>query len=212
MGHIRLAARPIWSWSAPPAPTFWRKMANGLADDLASTALLATDKPVMVCPTMNVMMWQHPATQANMLTLEARGVLRVGPGAGNLACGEVGTGRLAEVMDIVAAVEGSLPRQAHATAASPAGTPSSPAAPPGRPSTRSATSPTAPAASRATRSPRRSRNWARTTLVSGPTELARPAGVDVVRIESARQMYDACHAALPADIAVCAAAVADWRV
>ena len=80
-------------------------MAAGLADDLATTALLASDKPVLIAPTMNLMMWAHPATQANLATLDARGVVRVGPGSGELACGEVGSGRMAEPLEIIAAIE-----------------------------------------------------------------------------------------------------------
>lgn len=212
MGHIRLSREADLVVVCPASADLLAKMANGLADDLASTALLATDKPVMVCPTMNVMMWQHPATQANMLTLEARGVLRVGPGAGNLACGEIGTGRLAEVMDIVAAVEGFFAEQAgpkplagrHAIVTSG---PTWEAIDPVRYIANRSSGKQGHAIAAAL-----AKLGARTTLVSGPTNMVDPAGVEVVRIESARQMYDACHAALPADVAVCAAAVADWRV
>ncbi len=212
MGHIRLSREADLVVVCPASADLLAKMANGLADDLASTALLATDKPVMVCPTMNVMMWQHPATQANMLTLEARGVIRVGPGAGNLACGEIGTGRLAEVMDIVAAVEGFFAEQAgpkplagrHAIVTSG---PTWEAIDPVRYIANRSSGKQGHAIAAAL-----ARLGARTTLVSGPTNMADPAGVDVIRIESARQMYDACHAALPADVAICAAAVADWRV
>ena len=212
MGHIRLSREADLVVVCPASADLLAKMANGLADDLASTALLATYKPVMVCPTMNVMMWQHPATQANMLTLEARGVLRVGPGAGNLACGEVGTGRLAEVMDIVAAVEGFFAEQArpkplagrHAIVTSG---PTWEAIDPVRYIANRSSGKQGHAIATAL-----AKLGARTTLVYGPTNMPDPLGVDVVRIESARQMYEACHAALPADIAVCAAAVADWRV
>ena len=212
MGHIRLSREADLVVVCPASADLLAKMANGLADDLASTALLATDKPVMICPTMNVMMWQHPATQANMLTLEARGVIRVGPGAGNLACGEIGTGRLAEVMDIVAAVEGFFAEQVgpkplagrHAIVTSG---PTWEAIDPVRYIANRSSGKQGHAIAAAL-----ARLGARTTLVSGPTNMADPAGVDVIRIESARQMYDACHAALPADVAICAAAVADWRV
>lgn len=211
MGHIRLSREADLVVVCPASADLLAKMANGHADDLASTALLATDKPVMVCPTMNVMMWQHPATLANMRTLEGRGVLRVGPGAGNLACGEIGTGRLAEVMDIVAAIENFFTEQAapkplagrHAIVTS--GPTWEPIDPVRYIANRSSGKQGHAIASAL------ARLGARTTLVSGPTGLPDPAGVEVVRIESARQMYDACHAALPADVAVCAAAVADWR-
>ncbi len=212
MGHIRLSREADLVVVCPASADLLAKMANGLADDLASTALLATDKPVMVCPTMNVMMWQHPATQTNMLTLEGRGVLRVGPGAGNLACGEIGTGRLAEVMDIVAAIEGFFAQQVgpmplagrHAIVTSG---PTWEAIDPVRYIANRSSGKQGHAIAAAL-----ARLGARTTLISGPTNMPDPAGVDVVRIESARQMLDACHAALPADVAVCAAAVADWRV
>lgn len=212
MGHIRLSREADLVVVCPASADLLAKMANGLADDLASTALLATDKPVMVCPTMNVMMWQHPATQTNMLTLESRGVLRVGPGAGNLACGETGTGRLAEVMDIVAAVEGffaaaQAPKPLAGRHAIVTSGPTWEAIDPVRYIGNRSSGKQGHAIAGAL-----AKLGARTTLVSGPTAEPDPPGVDVVRIESARQMFDACHAALPADIAVCAAAVADWRV
>lgn len=214
MGHIRLSREADLVVVCPASADLLAKMANGLADDLASTALLATDKPVMVCPTMNVMMWQHPATQANMLTLESRGVMRVGPGTGNLACGEVGSGRLAEVMDIVAAVElyfatGSAhqPRPLAGRHAIVTSGPTWEAIDPVRYIGNRSSGKQGHAIADAL-----ARLGARTTLVSGPTWEADPPGVDMVRIESAREMFKACHTALPADIAVCAAAVADWRV
>ncbi|MGY9056673.1 MAG: bifunctional phosphopantothenoylcysteine decarboxylase/phosphopantothenate--cysteine ligase CoaBC [Alphaproteobacteria bacterium] len=216
MGHIRLSREADLVLVAPASADLLAKMCHGLADDLASTALLATDKPVMVCPTMNVMMWQHAATQANMQTLESRGVIRVGPGAGNLACGETGTGRLAEVMDIVAAVELFFATgNAHAAPA--------PGPLAGRHAivtsgpTWEAIDPVRYIANRSSGKQGHAiagalaRLGARTTLVSGPTWEPDPPGVDIVRIESAREMFEACHSALPADIAVCAAAVADWR-
>jgi phosphopantothenoylcysteine decarboxylase / phosphopantothenate---cysteine ligase len=220
MGHIRLSREADLVVVAPASADLLAKMAHGHCDDLASTALLATDKPVMVCPTMNVMMWQHAATQANMLTLEARGVMRVGPGAGNLACGEVGSGRLAEVMDIVAAIEGFFMGNFVGGGAAQAG--AGPLA--GRHAlvtsgpTWEAIDPVRYIGNRSSGKQGHAiagalaRLGARTTLVSGPTWEPDPPGVDMVRIESARQMYDACHAALPADVAICAAAVADWRV
>ena len=214
MGHIRLSREADLVLVCPASADLLAKMAHGLADDLASTALLATDKPVMVCPTMNVMMWQHPATQANMLTLESRDVMRVGPGAGNLACGEVGSGRLAEVMDIVAAVElffatGSAhqPRPLAGRHAIVTSGPTWEAIDPVRYIGNRSSGKQGHAIAGAL-----ARLGARTTLVSGPTWEPDPPGVDMVRIESAREMFEACHTALPADIAVCAAAVADWRV
>jgi len=106
MAHINLSRQTDLVVVAPATADLLAKMAHGLADDLASTTLLAADKPILVAPSMNLQMWAHPATQANIATLRHRGVLQVGPGAGDLACGEVGDGRLAEVLDIVAAIEG----------------------------------------------------------------------------------------------------------
>lgn len=105
MGHIQLSRTADLVVVAPASADLMAKMAAGLADDLASTLLLASDKPILVAPTMNLFMWQHPATQANIATLRSRGVRQVGPGAGDLACGEVGDGRMAEVPEIIAAIE-----------------------------------------------------------------------------------------------------------
>ena len=104
MGHIRLSREADILLVAPATADIMAKMTAGMADDLATTALLATDKPVMIAPSMNVMMWTHPATQANLQTLKDRAVQVIGPGAGDLACGEVGDGRMAEVADILAAL------------------------------------------------------------------------------------------------------------
>ncbi len=108
MGHIRLSREADLIVVAPASADLIARMAAGLADDLATTALLASDKPVLIAPTMNLMMWGHPATQANLATLAARGVTRIGPGSGELACGEVGSGRMAEPLEIVAAIEKML--------------------------------------------------------------------------------------------------------
>ena len=217
MGHIRLSREADLVVVAPASADILAKMAAGIADDLATTALLATDKPVLVAPTMNVMMWAHPATQANIATLESRGVMRVGPGAGNLACGEVGSGRLAEVPEIVAAIEAFL-------LSGPGAVPSAVGPLSGRRAlvtsgpTWEAIDPVRYIANRSSGKQGHAiagalaRLGAETVLVSGPTNLADPAGVSVVRIESAREMHEACFAALPVDVAVCAAAVADWRV
>ena len=210
MGHIRLSREADLVVVAPASADLIARMAAGLADDLATTALLASDKPVLIAPTMNVMMWAHPATQANLATLAARGVMRVGPGAGELACGEVGSGRMAEPLEIVAAIE------RHARAAiggSPAGGRWSPAARPASRSIRCATSRTIPRASRAMRSPRR---WPRSaprpcSSRARRTSRRRP-GSSSSPVETAAEMLAACEAALPVDVAVMAAAVADWRV
>jgi len=212
MGHIRLSREADLVLVAPASADILAKMATGQAGDLATTALLATNKPVMVVPAMNVEMWNHAATQANIATLEGRGVMRIGPAAGDLACGETGSGRLAEPVEIIAAVVDFLEGQ-------PAGKPLA-----GRKAvvTSGPThEPIDPVRYIANRSSGKQGHaiaaalavaGADVTLVSGPVSLPDPTGVKVVRIETARQMLDAVQAALPADIAVCAAAVADWRV
>ena len=209
MGHIRLSREADLVVVAPASADILAKMARGLADDLASTALLATDKPVMVAPAMNVRMWQHAATQANLATLLERGVRIVGPDEGDMACGEFGPGRLAEPDEIAAAIAayfGDHSPLAGRRALVTSGPTHEPIDPVRYIANRSSgRQGHAIAAALA-------RQGATTTLVSGPTHLPDPAGVEVVRIETAQQMLAACQAALPADVAVCAAAVADWRV
>ena len=211
MGHIRLSREADLVVVAPATADLMAKMAAGLADDLASTALLATDKPVLIAPAMNVEMWGHAATQANIALLERRGVLRVGPGAGDLACGETGSGRMAEPEEIVVAIENALAgRASGALAGKRAVVTSGPTWEPIDPvryiaNRSSGKQGHAVAAALA-------RHGAEVTLVTGPTHEPDPANVGMCRIETAREMLDACMAALPADIAVCAAAVADWRV
>ncbi len=211
MGHIRLSREADLVVVAPATADLMAKMAAGLADDLASTALLATDKPVLVAPAMNVEMWGHAATQANVALLERRGVLRVGPGSGDLACGETGAGRMAEPEEIAAAVEAALAgRAAGALAGLRALVTSGPTWEPIDPvryiaNRSSGKQGHAVAAALA-------RHGAEVVLVAGPTQEPDPARVRMRRVETAREMLDACMAALPADIAVCAAAVADWRV
>ncbi|MDA8232461.1 MAG: bifunctional phosphopantothenoylcysteine decarboxylase/phosphopantothenate--cysteine ligase CoaBC [Magnetospirillum sp.] len=208
IGHIALVKECDLVVVAPATANLLAKMAMGLADDLAATALLATDRPILVAPAMNTRMWDHPATRANLATLEARGVHRVGPNTGWLAEGEVGEGRMAEVPEILAAIEGLLAggplagRRALVT--------SGPTVEPIDPvrfiaNRSSGKQGHAIAAALA-------RLGAGVTLVSGPVALADPAGVRVVRVETAAEMLEACRAALPADVAVCAAAVADWTV
>ena len=212
MGHIRLSREADLVVVAPATADIMAKMAGGHANDLASTALMATDKPVLIAPAMNVEMWNHPATQRNAATLASDGITLVGPAAGDLACGEVGQGRMVEVPDLIAAIQERLAR---ATASLPlAGKRALVTSGP----TREAIDPVrylsnhssgkqghAIAAALAAAG-------AQTTLVSGPTSEPDPAGVTIVKIESARDMLAACEAALPADIAICAAAVADWRI
>ncbi len=212
MGHIRLSREADLVLVCPATADLMASMAHGIARDLATTALLATDKPVMIAPSMNVQMWMHPATRRNLLTLEGDGILRVGPGSGDLACGEVGDGRLAEVMDIVAAVEDFF-----------AGRPAAARPLSGRRvlvtagPTHEAIDPVRYIANRSSGkqgyaiAQALAALGADTTLVSGPTTLPDPAHVFTVRVQSAREMLAACEAALPADAAVCVAAVADWR-
>ncbi len=209
MGHIRLSREADLVVVAPATANILAKMAQGLATDLATTALLATDKPIMVAPSMNVRMWEHPATRANMATLIARGVMVVGPDAGELACGEEGEGRLAEVSEILAAIGGFFEAGApligrHAIVTSgPTFEPVDPVRFLGNRSSGKQGHAIASALARM---------GARTTLISGPVAEPDPAGVDVVRADTALEMKAAVEAALPADIAVMAAAVSDWRV
>ena len=209
MGHIRLSREADLVVVAPASADILAKMARGLADDLASTALLATDKPVLVAPAMNVRMWQHAATQANLTALLERGVRIIGPDEGDMACGEFGPGRLAEPDEIAAAIStyfGDSSPLAGRRALVTSGPTYEPIDPVRYIANRSSgRQGHAIAAALA-------RHGAATTLVSGPTNLPDPAGVNVIHIETAQQMLDACQAALPADVAVCAAAVADWRV
>ena len=209
MGHIRLSREADLVVVAPTSADLIARMAMGLADDLATTTLLASDKPVLIAPTMNLMMWAHPATQANLATIEARGVKRIGPGSGDLACGEVGSGRMAEPLEIVAAIERLLTvdmRLAEKRALVTSGPTREPIDPVRYISNHSSGKQGhAIAAALA-------RLGADTVLVSGPTQEAAPAGVRVVPVETAAEMLAACEAALPVDVAVMAAAVADWRI
>jgi len=211
MGHIRLSREADAVVVAPASADLMAKMAAGLADDLASTVLLATDKPVMVCPAMNAFMWENPSTKRNVARLAADGIRFIGPDAGDLACGEIGRGRMSQPQTIVAEIEAFLSETAdHPLAGRHALVTSGPTHEPIDPvryiaNRSSGKQGHAIAAACA-------RLGARVTLVSGPVALADPAGVEVVRVETARQMLAACEEALPADVAVCAAAVADWRV
>ncbi|MGE5538367.1 MAG: bifunctional phosphopantothenoylcysteine decarboxylase/phosphopantothenate--cysteine ligase CoaBC [Gemmatimonas sp.] len=207
MGHIRLARDADLVVVAPATADILAKMAAGLASDLATTALLATDKPILVAPSMNVMMWENPATRANVATLKARGVRFIGPAAGDLACGEVGEGRLSDVDDIVAAIEAQfapklLAGRSALVTSGPTFEPLDPVRFIGNHSSGRQGHAIAQALAEL---------GAKTTLVSGPVSIADPIGVDVVRVTTAREMLDACEKALPTDIAVMTAAVADWR-
>jgi len=208
MGHIRLSREADLVVVAPASADLIAKMAQGLADDLASTALLATDKPVLIAPAMNTMMWTHGATQANVATLNERGIRQIGPEAGDLACGEVGSGRMAEPMEILAAIESYFGAAAPLSGRRAIVTsgPTFEAIDPVRFIGNRSSGKQGHAIAVAL-----ARRGAATLLVSGPTSEPDPAGVEGRRIESAEQMLAACRSALPADIAVCAAAVADWR-
>jgi phosphopantothenoylcysteine decarboxylase/phosphopantothenate--cysteine ligase len=214
MGHIRLSREADLVVVAPATADLLARMATGMANDLATTTLLATDKAVLVAPAMNVMMWHHEATQDNLALLASRGILRVGPNAGPLADGETGMGRVAEPMEIVAAIEAFFaaadqlkgPRLEGRRALVTSGPTYEPIDPVRYIANRSSGKQGhAIAAALAGLG-------AETVLISGPSREADPSGVRVVHVETAREMLSACEAALPADIAVCAAAVADWRV
>ena len=209
MGHIELSRSADLVVVAPATADLMAKAANGLANDLASTALLATDKPVLMAPAMNVRMWEHPATRRNLETLRRDGVLFVGPDEGAMACGEYGPGRMAEPGAIFEAVMAALGSGARPLAGRRAIVTAGPTAEPIDPvrlitNRSSGKQGYAIAAALAGLG-------AEVTLVSGPTALPAPAGVKRVDVETAREMLAACEAALPADIAVCVAAVADWR-
>ncbi|WP_262693225.1 bifunctional phosphopantothenoylcysteine decarboxylase/phosphopantothenate--cysteine ligase CoaBC [Kordiimonas aquimaris] len=210
MGHIRLSREADLVLIAPATADLMAKMANGLANDLASTILLATDKQVMIAPAMNAEMWAHKATQRNIETLKRDGVLMVGPEAGMLACGEVGPGRLAEVPDMVAAVEGyfsggvrPLSGKKIVLTAGPTHEPIDPVRYIANRSSGKQGFALAGALAEL---------GAEVTLVAGPVTLETPIGVARVDVETAVQMESAVKSALPADVGVFVAAVADWRM
>ncbi len=209
MGHIRLSREADLLVVAPASADLLARMAAGIADDLAATTLLASNKPVLVAPAMNVMMWEHPATQANLATLVARGMRQIGPNSGYLADGEVGFGRMAEPLEIVAAIEKCLSddhRLAGRRALVTSG-PTREAIDPVRYLTNHSSGKQGHAIAAALAA-----LGAETILVSGPTHEPTPAGVRLVAVESARDMLAATEANLPVDVAVMAAAVSDWRV
>ena len=209
MGHIQLSRNADLILVAPATANLLAKMRAGIADDLASTVLLATDKPVLVAPSMNVRMWEHPATQENIVTLIKRGVTVLGPTEGEMACGEFGAGRMLEPPKIVEQLVNHLSTNRAllgSTVLVTAGPTLEPIDPVRFISNRSSGKQGYAIASVL------SRLGAKTTLVTGPTDLADPPGVNVIKIETAIDMMQACLDSLPADIAICAAAVADWRV
>ncbi|MEN6541314.1 bifunctional phosphopantothenoylcysteine decarboxylase/phosphopantothenate--cysteine ligase CoaBC [Parvibaculum sp.] len=214
IGHIELSRDADLLVVAPATADLMAKMANGLAGDLATTTLLATDKPVLIAPAMNVRMWAHRATQRNLEQLMADGIEIVGPNEGPMACNEYGPGRMAEPAEILAAIEqhfsenafkGELPLKG-VKALVTSGPTHEPIDPVRYLANRSSGKQGYAIATAL------ARLGAETVLVSGPTNLPPPPGVTVKNVETAREMLAACEASLPVDVAVCAAAVADWRV
>ena len=208
MGHIELSRSSDLVVVAPATADLMAKMAGGHADDLASTLLLATDTPVLVAPAMNVRMWLHPSNQRNIATLEGDGIRRIGPDEGDMACGEFGPGRMAEPEAIFAAIEsliadGPLKDRHILVTSGPTHEPIDPVRYLANRSSGQQGSSIASALAAL---------GARVTFVTGPATVPPPLGVDVVRVETAREMLDAVERALPADAAVFAAAVADWHV
>ena len=209
MGHINLSREADVLLVAPATANTLAKLAHGIGDNLATTLLLATDKPVIVAPAMNVRMWEHDATQDNIELLKARGVTFIGPGEGDMACGEWGEGRMSEPADIVEALDVFFGTHAPLKGKKAIVTsgPTREAIDPVRFIANHSSGKQGHAIAEALRD-----LGADVTLVSGPVSLDNPDGMNVINIESARDMKAAVDEALPADIAVCAAAVADWRV
>ncbi len=208
MGHIELSRSADLIVVAPATANLMAKMAGGIADDLASTLLLATDTPVLIAPAMNVRMWQNPATQRNAETLKTDGIGFVGPDDGDMACGEYGPGRMAEPLEIVAAIDralsdGPLSGKRVIVTSGPTHEPIDPV----RYIANRSSGAQGTAIARALASV-----GAEVVFVTGPADVPPPEGVTVVPVETATQMMQAVQSALPADAAVFAAAVADWRV
>ena len=208
MGHIELSRSADLVLVAPASADLMAKMAAGLANDLASTLLLATDTPVMVAPAMNVRMWDHAATQRNIATLKADGIAFVGPNEGDMACGEYGPGRMAEPLEIAAAVEahfaqGPLAGKHVLITSGPTHEPIDPVRYVANRSSGAQGTAIAEACLAL---------GARVSFVTGPARFPAPMGAHVTQVETAAEMMAAVEAALPADVAIFAAAVADWRV
>ena len=210
MGHIELSRSADLVVVAPATADLMAKAASGLASDLASTILLATDKPVLMAPAMNVRMWEHAATRRNLATLQADGVLFVGPDEGAMACGEYGAGRMAEPPAILQAVQAALAgaagRPLQGKRALVTAGPTAEPIDPVRVITNRSSGKQGFAIARALAG-----LGAEVTLVAGPVAQPTPPGVRRIDVETAREMLAACEAALPADVAVFVAAVADWR-
>jgi phosphopantothenoylcysteine decarboxylase/phosphopantothenate--cysteine ligase len=208
MGHIQLSRVSDLIVVAPATADLMAKMAQGHANDLASTLLLATDTPVLIAPAMNVRMWQHAATQRNLSTLKADGIALVGPNDGDMACGEFGPGRMAEPLEIVAAIEarlsnGPLKGKRILVTSGPTHEPIDPV----RYIANRSSGAQGTALARALAA-----LGAEVVFVTGPADVPPPEGVEVIRVQTAQQMLDAVQSALPVDAGVFAAAVADWRV
>jgi phosphopantothenoylcysteine decarboxylase/phosphopantothenate--cysteine ligase len=208
MGHIELSRAADLVVVAPATADLMGKLAAGLANDLASTALLATDKKILMAPAMNVRMWRSPPVRRSFEILKKDGVLFAGPNDGEMACGEFGPGRMAEPLEILAAIEqalgaeGPLAGMRALVTAGPTREPVDPVRFLANQSSGKQGYAIADALARA---------GAETTLISGPVSLVAPLGVKLMRVTTAREMLAACQAALPADVLVMAAAVADWR-
>ncbi len=208
MGHIQLSRSADLILVAPATADIMAKMAQGRADDLASTLLLATDTPVMIAPAMNVRMWDHAATQRNLTQLRADGVRVVGPNEGDMACGEYGPGRMSEPLEIVAAVEAHFgPKPLSGKRVLVTSGPTHEPIDPVRYIANRSSGSQGTALGRALLD-----LGAEVVFATGPAEVPPPNGADVVRVETAEQMKNAVLAALPVDAAVFAAAVADWKV
>ena len=208
MGHIQLSRSADLLVVAPATADLMAKMAQGQANDLASTLLLATDTPVLIAPAMNVRMWEHAATRRNAETLKKDGIAFVGPAEGDMACGEYGPGRMTEPLDIVAAIEarlgeGPLKGRRIVVTSGPTHEPIDPVRYIANRSSGAQGAAIAKALSDL---------GAQVVFVTGPATVPPPAGVEVIRVETALQMSRAVEGALPADAAVFAAAVADWHV
>ena len=210
MGHIELSRSADLVVVAPATADLMAKMAHGLAGDLATTALLATDKPVLIAPAMNVRMWLHAANQRNLGTLKADGIHVVGPDEGDMACGEYGPGRMAEPPEILSHIQALLSPQAKPLSDKSVLITAGPTREPIDPvrfiSNHSSGKQGYALAEQALAM------GAAVTLVTGPVELAAPLGATLIKVETAREMLAAVMATPKIDIAICAAAVADWRV
>ena len=209
MGHIQLSRNSDIILVAPATANFLAKMRLGICDDLASTVVLATDKPVIAVPAMNVRMWDHEATQENIITLKDRNIKFIGPNEGEMACGEYGLGRMSEPSEIVSGIQSILEQNQPLlgkTALVTAGPTREPIDPVRFIANRSSGKQGYAIAEALAAA------GAETTLVTGPTNLPVPSGMRVLKIETADEMLAHCLESLPADVAVCAAAVADWKV